>query len=100
MGTPSLVNGDAAWTPGGDAIKPAACGAFVTVTAQAITAPLPADDRMSAFSVKLKDRIKPVPPGDRMSQMSTSGKMKTLAFHLSAPRKVGQDARAFRAISA
>jgi hypothetical protein len=52
------------------------------------------------FSVKLKVCMNPVPPGDRMSQMSTSGKMKTLAFHLSAPRKVGQDARAFRAISA
>ena len=28
--------------------------------------------------------------------MSTSGTMKTLAFRRSAPRKVGQDARAFR----
>ena len=28
--------------------------------------------------------------------MSTSGRLKTLAFQPSAPRKVGQDARAFR----
>ena len=31
--------------------------------------------------------------------MSTSGRVKTLAFHHSSPRKVGQDARAFREAS-
>ena len=37
-----------------------------------------------------------LPPGGRMPPMSISGTMKTLAFRRSAPRKVGQDARAFR----
>ena len=39
-----------------------------------------------------------LPPGGRKSPMSISGTMKTLAFCRSAPRKVGQDARAFRAV--
>ena len=39
------------------------------------------------------------PSGDRMSPMSTSGLLKTLAFHQSALGKVGQDARAFRRAS-
>ena len=44
-------------------------------------------------------RPTPLPPGDRMSPISTSGRMKTSAFYPSAPRKVGHDARAFREAS-
>ena len=40
-----------------------------------------------------------LPAGDRMSPMSTSGSVRTSASHASAPRKVGQEARAFREAS-
>jgi hypothetical protein len=36
------------------------------------------------FSVKLKVCMNPAPAGGRMLPMSTSGRMKILAFHLSA----------------
>ena len=39
-----------------------------------------------------------LPSGGRKPPMSTSGTIKTLAFRRSAPRKVGQDARAFREV--
>ena len=45
--------------------------------------------RMPELSVK---PAKPFPPGGRMPPISTSGRMKTLAFQPSAPRKVRHDA--------